>query len=177
MMRRTSSLPRNIIKSSNGNTFCVQLGLEIHCQLNLKHKLFSKSWAIPGKPPNTNVSLFDAGMPGSLPVLNSNALRLAVKAGLALSAKIPERTFFDRKHYFYPDLPHGYQITQHYEPIAKHGKVVLNQLDGFEEPIDIGISQIQLEMDSGKSITGTDLIDLNRAGLAVLEIVSCPDLT
>jgi aspartyl-tRNA(Asn)/glutamyl-tRNA(Gln) amidotransferase subunit B len=153
------------------------VGLEIHCQLNLKQKLFSKSCAIPGKPPNTNVSLFDTAMPGSLPVLNPNALKLAVKAGLALSAKIPKRSWFDRKHYFYQDLPHGYQITQHYEPIAKGGKVVLNQIDGYVEPICIGISQIQLEMDSGKTITGTDLIDLNRAGVAVLEIVSCPDLT
>lgn len=154
------------------------IGLEIHAQVTSSSKLFSGSSTEFGAEPNHNVSLVDAAMPGMLPVINGECVRQAVRTGLALGAKINKYSVFDRKNYFYQDLPQGYQISQFLQPIVGAGKVKLDLEDGKTK--EIGIERIHLEQDAGKSIHDQDptntLVDLNRSGIALMEIVSDPDI-
>lgn len=154
------------------------IGLEIHVQLSTRSKIFSGSNTRYGAEPNTQASLVDLAMPGALPVFNENALRKAVAFGLAIDAHIGKRSVFDRKNYFYPDLPKGYQITQMDEPIVGLGEVGIVLDDGSTRTI--GVTRAHLEEDAGKSLhedfEGMTGIDLNRAGTPLLEIVSEPDM-
>jgi aspartyl-tRNA(Asn)/glutamyl-tRNA(Gln) amidotransferase subunit B len=154
------------------------IGLEIHVQLSTRSKIFSGSSTQYGAEPNTQASLVDLAMPGALPVFNEMALRKAVAFGLAIDAKIGKRSVFDRKNYFYPDLPKGYQITQMDEPIVGLGDVEIVLEDGTTRTI--GVTRAHLEEDAGKSLhedfEGMTGIDLNRAGTPLLEIVSEPDM-
>jgi len=153
------------------------IGLEIHVQLLTRSKIFSGASTAYGAPPNTQACAIDLGMPGTLPVLNEAAVRLAVKFGLAVEAEIARRSVFARKNYFYPDLPKGYQISQYELPVVGKGHLTIH-LDGREKRI--GITRAHLEEDAGKSLHedfhGLTGIDLNRAGTPLLEIVSEPDL-
>ncbi|KAG1735696.1 GatB/GatE catalytic domain-containing protein [Suillus paluster] len=154
----------------------VIIGIEVHAQIKSRRKLFSESFTSrPGEIPNTTVSAFDAAFPGTLPTLNPKCVELAVRTALALNSEVPSRSAFDRKHYFYSDLPAGYQITQRYSPLAKGGYLKLSKGD-----VAVGITQIQLEQDTAKStfdgIRRISLIDLNRAGSGLMEIVSEPDM-
>lgn len=154
------------------------IGLEIHVQLSTRSKIFSGSSTQYGAEPNTQASLVDLAMPGALPVFNENALRKAVAFGLAIDAHIGKRSVFDRKNYFYPDLPKGYQITQMDDPIVGLGEVDIVLDDGSTR--NIGVTRAHLEEDAGKSLhedfEGMTGIDLNRAGTPLLEIVSEPDM-
>jgi len=158
------------------------IGLEVHVQLATKSKLFCSSSTEFGSEPNRNTSPVCLGLPGSLPVLNEEALRLAVKVGLALNCKISERLKFDRKHYFYPDLPKAYQISQYDMPVNKGGwlDIEMMQTGGQVEVRRIGITRAHLEEDAGKllheGIRDGSLVDYNRAGIPLLEIVSEPDI-
>lgn len=162
----------------------LKCGLEIHSQLQTPHKLFSLSETSFQEDPNTRISYFDAGLPGTQPRLNPEALLLALRAAVALGSEVNVQSTFDRKHYFYGDQPLGYQITQHYNPYAKGGEVRLFKRDGIsaDEKV-IRIEQIQLEQDTGKSVyTETEdesfsKIDLNRANVALIEMVTKPDFT
>lgn len=153
------------------------IGLEIHVQLLTKSKIFSGASTAYGALPNTQACAIDLGMPGTLPVLNREAVRMAVKFGLAVNAEIAKRSVFARKNYFYPDLPKGYQISQYELPIVRGGYLTI-RVDGRERRI--GITRAHLEEDAGKSLHedfhGLTGIDLNRAGTPLLEIVSEPDL-
>ncbi|KAI5960401.1 PET112 [Candida pseudojiufengensis] len=147
-------------------------GLEIHTQLKTKYKLFSLSETSFNDEPNTKISYFDVGLPGTQPKLNPEALLLALKASIALNCQIQTFSKFDRKHYFYPDQPMGYQITQQYYPIAKDGYLELDpKLDEIEGKI--GIERIQLEQDTGKKFG--DIIDYNRANTPLIEVITNPD--
>ena len=152
-------------------------GLEIHCQIISKSKMFSGASTHYGSDPNENVSFVDAGMPGMLPVLNEECVRQAVKTGLGLNAKINKYSEFARKNYFYADLPQGYQITQFKYPLVGEGKVKIELDDGSSK--EIGIERIHIEQDAGKSIhdisPDKSFIDLNRAGVGLMEIVTKPD--
>ncbi len=154
------------------------VGLEIHAQVVSKAKLFSDAPTKFGAKANTQVALVDAAMPGMLPVINGECVRQAVRTGLALAAKINLHSVFDRKNYFYPDLPPGYQISQYSQPIVGEGKIEINLENG--ETREIGITRLHLEMDAGKSIhdmrPDATFVDLNRAGVALMEIVSEPDI-
>ncbi len=154
------------------------IGLEVHCQLATKTKIFSGANTAYGAEPNTQADLVTLGMPGVLPVFNGDALRMAVKFGLAVDAKIAERSVFARKHYFYPDLPKGYQITQYELPIVYEGKLEIELPDGTNKVI--GITRAHMEEDAGKSLhesfVGVTGIDLNRAGTPLIEIVSEPEI-
>lgn len=165
-----------IVKGNTGDWELV-IGLEIHAQVASKSKLFSGASTEFGAEPNSNVSLVDAGMPGMLPVINEFCVKQAVKTGLGLNAKINNRSVFDRKNYFYPDLPTGYQISQYHEPIVGNGVVTVDLPNG---PKDIRITRLHLEMDAGKSLHEHSpkytFIDLNRAGIALMEIVTEPDI-
>ena len=156
----------------------VVVGLEVHAQVISNAKLFSGASTEFGKGPNENVSLVDAAMPGMLPVINEMAIEQAVRTGLGLRAVINRHSVFERKNYFYADLPQGYQISQFLHPIVGEGIVTLD-LDGGESR-DIGIERLHLEQDAGKSIHDRDprrtMIDLNRSGVALMEIVSKPDI-
>ncbi|GAB6068599.1 Asp-tRNA(Asn)/Glu-tRNA(Gln) amidotransferase subunit GatB [Methylothermus subterraneus] len=153
------------------------IGLEIHVQLLTRSKIFSGASTAYGAPPNTQACAIDLGLPGTLPVLNREAVRLAVKFGLAIGAEIARRSVFARKNYFYPDLPKGYQISQYELPIVRGGRLTI-RVDGKEK--QVGITRAHLEEDAGKSLHedfhGMTGIDLNRAGVPLLEIVSEPDL-
>lgn len=155
------------------------IGLEIHAQVNSKSKLFSRSSTVYGAEPNTQVSLVDAAMPGMLPVLNKFCVEQAIKTGLGIHGKINKVSVFDRKNYFYPDLPQGYQISQFFHPIVQDGHLMITSKDG--EAKRIRINRIHLEQDAGKSMHDQSpdysLIDLNRSGIALMEIVSEPDLS
>jgi aspartyl-tRNA(Asn)/glutamyl-tRNA(Gln) amidotransferase subunit B len=168
--------PKNFIAGSTGDWEIV-IGMEVHAQVLSESKLFSGSSTDFGSPPNANVSFVDAAMPGMLPVINEECVRQAVRTGLGLRAQINKRSIFDRKNYFYPDLPQGYQISQFKEPIVGEG-VVLLDVDG--ERYEIGIERLHLEQDAGKSIhdqhPNMSFVDLNRSGVALMEIVSKPDL-
>ena len=161
----------------NGN-WEVVIGLEIHNQLATQSKIFSGASTAYGADPNTQACLVDLGYPGVLPVLNEEAVRRAVKFGLAVNASIAPRSVFARKNYFYPDLPKGYQISQFELPIVVGGEMVIKDADGKDKRI--GITRAHLEEDAGKSVhegfDGSSGIDLNRAGTPLLEIVSEPDL-
>jgi len=154
------------------------IGLEIHAQLLTKSKIFSGASAAFGAEPNTQACVIDLGMPGVLPVLNKEAVRMAVTFGLAIDAQIARRSIFARKNYFYPDLPKGYQISQYETPIVGKGRVHIQLDDGSIK--EVGITRAHLEEDAGKSLHedfhGMSGIDLNRAGTPLLEIVSEPDL-
>ena len=156
----------------------VVIGLEIHAQIVSEAKLFSGAATAFGAGPNTQVSLVDAAMPGMLPVINEYCVAQAVKTGLGLKAKINLHSVFERKNYFYADLPQGYQISQYAEPIVGEGTVILDMPDG--ETREIGIERLHMEQDAGKSLHDQDpkrsFIDLNRSGIALMEIVSKPDL-
>ncbi len=159
------------------NQYEVVIGLEVHAQVTSESKLFSTSSTKFGAEPNTQVSLVDAALPGMLPVINEYCVKQAIKTGIGLKAKINKRSVFDRKNYFYADLPQGYQISQFKDPIVGEGKVILDMPHGQKE---VGIERLHLEQDAGKSIHDLDpkntFVDLNRSGVALMEIVSKPDL-
>ncbi len=152
--------------------------MEVHAQVNSESKLFSGASTAFGGEPNSHVSLVDAAMPGMLPVINEECVRQAIRTGLGLKAKINNQSVFDRKNYFYPDLPQGYQISQYKSPVVGEGVVTVDLPDG--DSIDVGIERLHLEQDAGKSIHDQhptlSLVDLNRAGVALMEIVSKPDI-
>ena len=154
--------PKSFIKGQTGDWEIV-IGMEVHAQVTSESKLFSGSSTEFGRPPNSNVSFVDAAMPGMLPVINEECVRQAVRTGLGLKAQINKRSIFDRKNYFYPDLPQGYQISQFKDPIVGEGKVFLAMGD---ETIEIGIERLHLEQDAGKSIhdqhPNMSFVDLNR---------------
>jgi aspartyl-tRNA(Asn)/glutamyl-tRNA(Gln) amidotransferase subunit B len=156
----------------------IVVGMEVHAQVQSKAKLFSGASTRFGAEPNTNVSLVDAAMPGMLPVINEFCVEQAVRTGLGLKAQINLRSVFDRKNYFYPDLPQGYQISQYKHPVVGHGEVLVDMAPGVARKVRI--ERIHLEQDAGKSIHDMDpdmsFVDLNRTGVALMEIVSFPDL-
>jgi aspartyl-tRNA(Asn)/glutamyl-tRNA(Gln) amidotransferase subunit B len=169
--------PQNLVKGMTGDWEII-VGLEIHAQVTSRSKLFSGASTTFGGEPNSHVSLVDAAMPGMLPVINEECVAQAVRTGLGLRAQINQRSVFDRKNYFYPDLPQGYQISQYKSPIVGEGVVIvdLTPTDSFE----VGIERLHLEQDAGKSLhdqSATDsFVDLNRSGVALMEIVSKPDM-
>ncbi len=156
----------------------IVIGLEVHAQIIAKSKLFSGSSCEFGAAPNTHVSLVDAAMPGMLPVLNEYCVEQAVRTGLGLNAAINNRSVFERKNYFYPDLPQGYQISQFLHPIVGKGEIEVDLADGTTKKI--GVTRLHLEQDAGKSIhdqhPNKSFVDLNRSGCALMEIVSEPDM-
>lgn len=159
----------------------IKCGVEIHTQLETKQKLFSSNQVFYKESPNNKLGYFDCGLPGTQPILNSEAIYLALKTGVVLNCRIQNKSFFDRKHYFYPDLPLGYQITQYYKPIAKGGKIRLSRkYDGIEkEEKEINIKAVQIEQDTGKLLfrkkENLILIDLNRYDIPLVEVVTEPD--
>lgn len=167
----------NLIQGNTGEWEIV-IGLEVHAQVTSNSKLFSGSSTLFGEEPNNNVSFVDAAMPGMLPVINEKAIEQAVRTGLAIEAEINKYSVFDRKNYFYPDLPQGYQISQYLDPIVGKGRLVLDLPDGRAK--EIGVTRIHLEQDAGKSLhefsPNDTYIDLNRSGVTLMEIVSEPDM-
>ena len=176
-MNNTEKLKAGQIEGETGLWEMV-IGLEIHAQISSKSKLFSGASATFGAQANSNVSLVDAAMPGMLPVINEYCVEQAVKTGLALNAQINNISVFDRKNYFYADLPQGYQISQFTKPIVGEGEVIIDSDDGNQTTI--GIERLHLEQDAGKSLHDQhptkSYIDLNRTGVALMEIVSKPDI-
>jgi aspartyl-tRNA(Asn)/glutamyl-tRNA(Gln) amidotransferase subunit B len=170
-----------LIRGSTGD-WEVVVGMEVHAQVTSEAKLFSGAATEFGGEANSHVSLVDAAMPGMLPVINEECIRQAVRTGLGLKAKINLKSVFDRKNYFYPDLPAGYQISQYKSPIVGEGEVVVDLPEAGDRitTIKVGIERLHLEQDAGKSLhdqrPAMSLIDLNRAGVALMEIVSKPDL-
>src|SRR4051812_7240346 len=166
-----------LIKGATGDWEMV-IGLEVHAQVTSHSKLFSGASTEFGGEPNSHVSLVDAAMPGMLPVINEECVRQAVTTGLGLNAKINLRSVFDRKNYFYPDSPQGYQISQYKSPIVGEGEVEV-ELDGGKTAT-IGIERLHLEQDAGKLLhdqsPSMSYVDLNRCGVALMEIVSKPDI-
>ncbi|MET0471020.1 MAG: Asp-tRNA(Asn)/Glu-tRNA(Gln) amidotransferase subunit GatB, partial [Xanthobacteraceae bacterium] len=166
-----------LIKGATGD-WEVVIGMEVHAQVTSQSKLFSGASTAFGGEPNSHVSLVDAAMPGMLPVINDVCVRQAVRTGLGLKAQINLKSVFDRKNYFYPDLPQGYQISQYKSPVVGEGEVVLDMPDG--DTVTVGIERLHLEQDAGKLLhdrhPAMSLVDLNRAGVALMEIVSKPDL-
>ena len=170
-------MSKDYLIERNGKKYEVVIGLEVHAQVLSESKLFSTSPTKFGSEPNTQVSLVDAAFPGMLPVINEFCIKQAIKTGIGLNAKINNKSIFDRKNYFYADLPQGYQISQYKDPIVGEGSVVLDLASGSKT---VGIERLHLEQDAGKSIHDIDpkntLVDLNRSGVALMEIVSKPDL-
>lgn len=168
--------PKKFLKGATGDWEIV-IGMEVHAQVTSEAKLFSGASTEFGKDPNDNVSLVDAAMPGMLPVINEECVRQAIRTGLGLKAAINLKSVFDRKNYFYPDLPQGYQISQFKQPIVGEGKILLDMPD---EQVEIGVERLHLEQDAGKSLHDQhptmSFVDLNRSGVALMEIVSKPDL-
>ncbi|HTE77689.1 MAG TPA: Asp-tRNA(Asn)/Glu-tRNA(Gln) amidotransferase subunit GatB [Xanthobacteraceae bacterium] len=166
-----------LIRGSTGD-WEVVIGIEVHAQVNSQAKLFSGASTEFGGEANAHVALVDAAMPGMLPVLNAECVRQAVRTGLGLKAQINLKSVFDRKNYFYPDLPQGYQISQYKSPIVGEGEVIVDLADG--ETARVGIERLHLEQDAGKLLheqnPDTSLVDLNRSGVALMEIVTKPDL-
>jgi aspartyl-tRNA(Asn)/glutamyl-tRNA(Gln) amidotransferase subunit B len=166
-----------LIRGATGD-WEVVIGMEVHAQVTSQSKLFSGASTAFGGEPNSQVSLVDAAMPGMLPVINAECVRQAVRTGLGLKARINLKSVFDRKNYFYPDLPQGYQISQYKSPVVGEGEVVVDMPDG--DAVRVGIERLHLEQDAGKSLHERDptmsFVDLNRAGVALMEIVSKPDL-
>src|SRR3974390_896608 len=174
------NVPQNsskLIRGASGDWEMV-IGLEVHAQVTSKSKLFSGASTAFGGEPNSHVSLVDAAMPGMLPVINEECGRQAVRTGLGLNAKINLRSVFDRKNYFYPDSPQGYQISQYKSPVVGEGEVLL-ELDGGRS-VTIGIERLHLEPGAGKLLHDQSptmsYVDLNRVGVALMEIVSKPDI-
>ncbi|KJC58854.1 glutamyl-tRNA amidotransferase [Bradyrhizobium sp. LTSPM299] len=172
-----SAAPHKLIKGATGD-WEVVIGLEVHAQVTSNSKLFSGASTAFGGDPNSHVSLVDAAMPGMLPVINAACVCQAVRTGLGLNAKINLRSVFDRKNYFYPDSPQGYQISQYKSPIVGEGEVVI-ELDGGRS-VTVGIERLHLEQDAGKLLHDQSPtmshVDLNRCGVALMEIVSKPDI-
>jgi aspartyl-tRNA(Asn)/glutamyl-tRNA(Gln) amidotransferase subunit B len=170
--------PKKLIKGATGDWEII-VGLEIHAQVTSKAKLFSGASAEYGGEPNSHVSLVDAAMPGMLPVINEECVAQAVRTGLGLKAQINLRSVFDRKNYFYPDLPQGYQISQFKSPIVGEGEVIVDLPESGGQ-ITVGIERLHLEQDAGKSLHDQSptmsFVDLNRSGVALMEIVSKPDM-
>lgn len=173
---------KNLISGATGD-WEVVIGLEVHAQIKSESKLFSGASTKFGAEPNNSVSFVDAAMPGMLPVLNEKCVEQAVKTGLGLRAKINLTSAFDRKNYFYPDLPQGYQISQFYHPIIGEGSIIVTvgpDKNGAFEDVEIGIERLHLEQDAGKSLHDQNpimsYVDLNRCGVGLMEIVSKPDL-
>ena len=166
-----------LIKGATGD-WEVVIGMEVHAQVTSRSKLFSGASTAFGGEPNSHVSLVDAAMPGMLPVINEECVKQAVRTGLGLKARINRRSTFDRKNYFYPDLPQGYQISQFKSPIVGEGEVIVDVTP--TEQIKVGIERLHLEQDAGKSLhdqhADMSAIDLNRSGVALMEIVSKPDM-
>ncbi|MGY6709110.1 MAG: Asp-tRNA(Asn)/Glu-tRNA(Gln) amidotransferase subunit GatB [Rhizobiaceae bacterium] len=174
--------PKRLISGATGDWEII-IGLEIHAQVTSNSKLFSGASTDFGSEPNANVSLVDAAMPGMLPVINEECVRQAIRTGIGLKAEINRRSVFDRKNYFYPDLPQGYQISQYKQPIVGEGTVTVSvgpDRQGNFEDIEVGIERLHLEQDAGKSLHDQhptmSYVDLNRSGVALMEIVSKPDL-
>src|SRR5437764_1653060 len=155
----------------------VVVGMEVHAQVASQSKLFSGASTAFGGEPNAHVSLVDAAMPGMLPVINQECIKQAVRTGLGLKAQINRKSVFDRKNYFYPDLPQGYQISQYKSPVVGEGQVLLDMPDG--ETVRAGIERLHIEQDAGNLLhdrhASMSLVDLNRSGLALMEIESKPD--
>jgi len=172
----TKPIRKYLIEGEKGK-WEVVIGLEVHAQVTSNSKLFSGSSTKFGAEPNTQVSLVDSAFPGMLPVINEFCIQQAIKTGLGLKAKINSYSVFDRKNYFYADLPQGYQISQYKNPIVGEGEITLDLAEGSKK---VGIERLHLEQDAGKSIHDLDpsstFIDLNRSGIALMEIVSKPDL-
>jgi aspartyl-tRNA(Asn)/glutamyl-tRNA(Gln) amidotransferase subunit B len=170
--------PKKLIKGATGDWEIV-IGMEIHAQVTSQAKLFSGASTAFGGDPNSHVSLVDAAMPGMLPVINEECVRQAIRTGLGLKAEINLKSTFDRKNYFYPDLPQGYQISQYKSPIVGEGEVIVDVPETGETMI-VRIERLHLEQDAGKSIHDLhptmSFVDLNRSGVALMEIVSKPDL-
>ena len=168
---------KNFVQGETGE-WEVIIGLEVHAQVASQSKLFSGASAKFGGEPNSQVSLVDAGMPGMLPVINQYCVEQAVRTGLALGAEINLVSIFDRKNYFYPDLPQGYQISQYSDPIVGRGDLLVEVDSGYTRKI--GITRLHLEQDAGKSMhdqhPNKTFVDLNRSGIALMEIVTEPDL-
>ena len=168
---------QKLIKGATGD-WEVVIGMEIHAQVTSESKLFSGASTEFGGAPNSHVSLVDAAMPGMLPVINEECVRQAIRTGLGLKAKVNLRSVFDRKNYFYPDLPQGYQISQYKSPVVGEGAVAVDLEDGSN--VIVGIERAHLEQDAGKSLHDRhpdySYVDLNRSGVALMEIVSKPDL-
>jgi len=171
------SAATKLIKGASGE-WEVVVGMEVHAQVTSNAKLFSGASTAFGGRPNSHVSLVDAAMPGMLPVINEECVRQAIRTGLGLNARVNYKSVFDRKNYFYPDLPQGYQISQYKSPIVGEGEVSVETADG--ETVAVGIERLHLEQDAGKSLhdqhATMSLVDLNRSGVALMEIVSKPDL-
>ncbi|WP_422369732.1 Asp-tRNA(Asn)/Glu-tRNA(Gln) amidotransferase subunit GatB [Hoeflea sp.] len=174
--------PKRLISGATGDWEII-IGLEVHAQVSSNSKLFSGASTDFGSAANSNVSLVDAAMPGMLPVINEECVAQAVRTGLGLKAQINNRSVFDRKNYFYPDLPQGYQISQYKDPIVGEGKIIISvgpDRQGQFEDIEIGIERLHLEQDAGKSMhdqhPSMSYVDLNRSGVALMEIVSKPDM-
>ena len=169
--------PSKLVKGATGDWEII-VGMEVHAQVTSRAKLFSGASTEFGGEPNSHVSLVDAAMPGMLPVINAECVAQAVRTGLGLKAKINLTSVFDRKNYFYPDLPQGYQISQYKSPIVGEGEVIVDVSP--TEQIRVGIERLHLEQDAGKSLhdqSATEsFVDLNRSGVALMEIVSKPDL-
>jgi len=178
MTQASAQAPKSKLLKGDTGEWEVVIGMEVHAQVTSNAKLFSGASTAFGGEPNDHVSLVDAAMPGMLPVINEYCVEQAVKTGLGLKAAINLRSTFDRKNYFYPDLPQGYQISQFKSPIVGEGKVVVD-VPGSEQ-IEVGIERLHLEQDAGKSIhdqhATMSLVDLNRSGVALMEIVSKPDM-
>ena len=166
-----------LIKGATGE-WEVVVGMEVHAQVTSQAKLFSGASTAFGGRPNSHVSLVDVAMPGMLPVINEECVRQAIRTGLGLNARVNLKSVFDRKNYFYPDLPQGYQVSQYKSPIVGEGEVEVETTDG--ETVTVGIERVHLEQDAGKSLhdqhATMSLVDLNRSGVALMEIVSKPDL-
>ncbi|MBO6719622.1 MAG: Asp-tRNA(Asn)/Glu-tRNA(Gln) amidotransferase subunit GatB [Rhizobiaceae bacterium] len=174
--------PKRYISGATGDWEII-VGMEVHAQVTSESKLFSGASTSFGAAPNENVSLVDAAMPGMLPVINEECVRQAIRTGLGLKAQINHRSVFDRKNYFYPDLPQGYQISQYKQPIVGEGTVTVSvgpDRQGNFEDIEVGIERLHLEQDAGKSMHDQhptmSYVDLNRSGVALMEIVSKPDI-
>ncbi|WP_417424029.1 Asp-tRNA(Asn)/Glu-tRNA(Gln) amidotransferase subunit GatB [Hoeflea sp.] len=174
--------PKRLVPGATGDWEIV-IGLEVHAQVTSNSKLFSGASTHFGSAANSNVSLVDAAMPGMLPVINQECVAQAVRTGLGLKAQINNRSVFDRKNYFYPDLPQGYQISQFKDPIVGEGTIIISvgpDRKGNFEDIEIGIERLHLEQDAGKSMHDQhptmSYVDLNRSGVALMEIVSKPDM-
>ena len=174
--------PKRMIAGATGDWEII-IGLEVHAQVSSEAKLFSGASTAFGAEPNANVSLVDAAMPGMLPVINEECVRQAIRTGLGLKAQINLKSVFDRKNYFYPDLPQGYQISQFKQPIVGEGTVTISvgpDRQGNFEDVEVGIERLHLEQDAGKSMHDQhptmSYVDLNRSGVALMEIVSKPDM-
>lgn len=178
MLDQTFETPKPKVIAGAKHDWELVIGLEVHAQVTSKAKLFSGASTQFGAEPNSNVAFVDAGMPGMLPVINEECVAQAVRTGLGLKAQINTFSAFDRKNYFYPDLPQGYQISQLYHPIVGEGEVFVELGDGTARLVRI--ERIHLEQDAGKSVHDMDpnnsFVDLNRTGVALMEIVSRPDI-